>query len=45
MAKDKTNFSKDDQNLSEIIADNNPLVKGDPDGRATQARGYQKSND
>ncbi len=45
MAKDKAKFGKDDQNLSEIIADNNPLVKSDPEGRATPARGYQKSND
>jgi hypothetical protein len=47
MAKDKgkTKFSKNDQNLSEIIADKTPLMDSGPDERASPARGYRKTND
>ncbi|MDT8901605.1 hypothetical protein [Anaeroselena agilis] len=43
--KDKTKFTKDEQNLSAIIADHNPLVKSDEDEQWTKARGYQTTND
>lgn len=45
MDKRRKAISKDDKNLSDIIADNNPQVKSDRTGNATAARGYQKTND
>lgn len=45
MAKGKAGISKDDKNLSAIIADNNPQMTSGVDERASAARGYQKSND